>query len=111
MPKYTNIILTSILAVCLVNTWILYSLFKTKLWDDFEKEDNSSEIVSNLIKKEAKVISHSFEPWDRTKFPFPCVAEDSPETQGIFYVKVPKTSSTTLSKITIRIVGREAKRQ
>lgn len=52
-----------------------------------------------------------FEQWDISENPRPCVPENSPDTQGFFYIKVPKTSSSTLGKITTRIAGRIAKRQ
>lgn len=55
-------------------------------------------------------IYHPFKSWDRTKVPFPCISPDGPSYQGFFYIKVPKTSSTTLAKITGRIAGREARR-
>lgn len=58
--------------------------------------------------KEIKI--EPFPIWDRRKEPFPCVDESSPETQGIFYVKVPKTSSSTLAGVTTRIAAKEAKR-
>jgi hypothetical protein len=56
-------------------------------------------------------IAHAYEPWDRITHKFPCAADDAPDTEGIFYIKIPKTSSSTLAKITKRIAGREARRQ
>jgi len=53
----------------------------------------------------------AFNAWNRTNLQFPCVPESSPDTEGIFYIKIPKTSSSSLGKITARIAGREAKRQ
>ena len=37
--------------------------------------------------------------------------EQDDNTQGMYYVKVPKTSSSSLARITKRIAGREAHRQ
>jgi len=49
---------------------------------------------------------------DQTNFQFPCISqEDRDKRKGIFYIKVPKTSSSTLARITERFAGREAKRQ
>jgi len=58
-----------------------------------------------------KLPGNAFEPWNRSKHAFPCVPEDSPETMGIFYIKIPKTSSWSLGQITNRIAAREALRQ
>lgn len=55
------------------------------------------------------VIPRPFFKWDRQNIPFPCVPNNSPDTEGIFYIKVPKTSSSTLGHITQRIAGREAR--
>jgi len=52
-----------------------------------------------------------FECWDRKSLPFPCVHETNPDTDGIFYIKVPKTGSSTLAQITTRFAARESKRQ
>lgn len=52
----------------------------------------------------------AYEVWDRN-VPFPCVSENRPYTEGIFYIKVPKTASSTLARITTRFSAREAKRQ
>jgi len=52
-----------------------------------------------------------FESWDRSKHPFPCVPQDSPETMGLYYIKVPKTSSWSLGQVTNRIAAQEALRQ
>jgi hypothetical protein len=76
--------------------------------------DNSNSRRLEVIQSERTIvqsISHAFEPWNRNEQPFPCTSKDSPTTQGIFYIKVPKTSSSTLAGITNRIAGREAKRQ
>lgn len=61
--------------------------------------------------KEPSLAGKAFEAWDRTKNPFPCAPNSSPETEGIIFIKIPKTSSTTLARITNRIAGREAERQ
>ena len=47
---------------------------------------NEDEIMNQLVIKPYEVLGH-----------LPCVPEDSPENQGIFYIKVPKTSSSTLA--------------
>jgi len=52
-----------------------------------------------------------YEVWDRSKHQFPCVDEDAPKDQGIFYIKVPKTSSSTLAGITSRVAAKESMRQ
>ena len=57
-----------------------------------------------------ELTPQQFKAWD-TQLPFPCVKESSPNTEGIFYIKLPKTSSTTLAKVTNRIAVRQAKRQ
>merc|ERR1712174_146150 len=78
------------------------------------KSDDSNRRRLGVIKPESTLvesISCAFEPWNRNENPFPCASKDSPSTEGIFYIKVPKTSSSTLAGITSRIAGREAKRQ
>jgi len=64
---------------------------------------------SNLTKINSLGVK-AFDIWDRKNVPFPCSPDDISNTEGLFYIKVPKTSSTTLGKITMRIAGREAKR-
>jgi len=59
----------------------------------------------------SSTISRAFPRWDRTKLAFPCVDSNATETQGIFYIKVPKTASSTLAGITTRIAGRETIRK
>jgi len=81
--------------------------------DFHEHDSDSSREYSNAIGRRLQTTQHGvtprpFEKWDRQKTPFPCVPDNSPNTQGIFYIKVPKTSSSTLGQITKRIAGREA---
>jgi len=88
---------------------------------DFHENPPSSTITDSDTSRESPntlrrrlqapngVKPRAFELWDREKEPFPCVSPDSPDTQGIFYIKVPKTSSSTLGQITKRIAGREAR--
>lgn len=52
-----------------------------------------------------------FESWNRSKHAFPCVSENSSETMGLYYIKIPKTSSWSLGQITNRIAAQEALRQ
>ena len=104
-------------AVCLISIAIItilsLSLYKnndnTSRKLEWKKEESSSSTIQGI---------RAFEQWDRSKTPFPCspTIETSLEleeenTQGIFYIKVPKTSSSTMAHITNRIAGREAKRQ
>ena len=81
----------------------------------FLSNEHKRTLELNLNRKLTSEITsipgQAFAPWDKSSTEFPCVPEDSPDTQGIFYVKVPKTSSSTLGKITTRIAGRIAKRQ
>jgi len=66
--------------------------------------------IFNINHDHINKLYKPFKEWDRKIHPFPCVSPDSPSNQGIMYIKVPKTSSTTLAKITSRIAGREARR-
>lgn len=78
------------------------------------KEHNRElEIQSSrrLAEEISSIEGKAFEQWDTSANPIPCVKEDSPDTQGLFYIKVPKTSSSTLAKITTRIAARQMKRQ
>lgn len=70
-------------------------------------------IVNNSRRLQEALVTppKAFDKWDRSISQFPCVPANSPDTEGFFYVKVPKTSSSTLGKITSRIAGREAKRR
>ena len=61
---------------------------------------NDDEIFNQLDIKPYDEIGH-----------LPCVPEDSPKNQGIFYIKVPKTSSSTLAGITSRMAAKESLRQ
>jgi len=63
--------------------------------------------------KEATIAINiaAFETWDREKLPFPCVSATAPSTEGIFYIKIPKTASSTLAGITQRLSMREASRR
>lgn len=61
---------------------------------------NEAEIMNQLTIKPYEVLDH-----------LPCVPEDSPDNQGIFYIKVPKTSSSTLAGITSRMAAKESARQ
>jgi len=54
------------------------------------------------------ITVHSFKLWNRDELPFPCVSEESPDTQGIFLVK---DSSTTSAYVTTRIAAKESMRQ
>lgn len=68
--------------------------------------DNDSNKVANVRGINVK----AYEQWDRHAKPFPCMPEDAPENEGLFYIKVPKTSSSMLAKVTSRIAAREYKR-
>ena len=61
---------------------------------------NEEEIMNQLDIKPYQVLGH-----------LPCVPQDSPENQGIFYIKVPKTSSSTLAHVTSRMAAKESLRQ
>lgn len=81
------------------------SLSRRKLaFDNSKIFSNEEEIISQLNIK-------PYEVWDRSKHQFPCVNENAPKNQGIFYIKVPKTSSSTLAGITSRIAAKESRRQ
>lgn len=68
--------------------------------------------------QEQQAPGRAFTPWDRSAGPFPCIIEDNNKqaeenkksNEGIIYIKVPKTSSSTLARITTRIAAREARR-
>jgi len=80
---------------------------------------------SNL--RRTQELGKPFTPWDRSQTPFPCTPQNPEEEDptstststtdtegqgvGLYYIKVPKTSSSQLARITTRIAGREAKRQ
>jgi len=83
----------------------------TEMTVSFERRLGLEESFKPEGENTINILGREFSRWDRTELPFPCVSENSPDTEGIFYIKVPKTSSSTLGKITARIAGREAKRQ
>ena len=90
---------------------------------------NGNEDHYRLRKLQEEITSQSgkaFEAWNRSEAPFPCPQETpivkeatlvqeeeklEEESTGIFYIKIPKTSSSILARITTRVAGREAKRQ
>jgi len=76
-----------------------------------EVKNSGNTVFSNVDDIMQKINIKPYEVWDRSRIQFPCVPDDSPENQGIFYVKVPKTSSSTLAHVTNRIAAKEAKRQ
>ena len=93
--------------LCLIGILSLH--FGTLLFDN----DNKSPTIEPQKRKLIENIpSRAFQAWNRTEIPFPCVHPlQSKETEGIFYIKVPKTASSTLAHITERIAHRESKRQ
>lgn len=68
-------------------------------------------IVISSANDQIELNKKSFDSWDRNSLPFPCVPENRPNTEGIFYIKVPKTASSTLARITTRFAARESRRQ
>lgn len=92
---------------------ILFRIVLFVLASDAQDHDSDAFRENRSIRRRLQVKNgvtpKAFEPWNREKNPFPCVSEDSPDTQGIFYIKVPKTSSSTMGHITQRIAGREAR--
>jgi len=81
----------------------------------FVEEVNSVQSIGEEQHRESfiqeKLHFNAFNVWNRTLTPFPCVPESSPDTQGIFYIKVPKASSSTLAHVTSRFSAKEARRQ
>merc|ERR1719410_87273 len=74
------------------------------------KRLSPSSSIDQGTKKELHISA--FESWDREKIPFPCVPEsNSDNAKGIFYIKVPKASSSTLAHVTKRFAAKEARRQ
>lgn len=61
---------------------------------------NEEEMMNQLVIKPYEVLGR-----------LPCVPEDSPNNQGIFYIKVPKTSSSTLAHVTSRMAAKESSRE
>jgi len=83
----------------------------------YEANLNKNNVVQRKLELKAikgynEVLDISpFERWDRKSLRFPCVLESNPSTDGIFYIKVPKTGSSTLAHITTRFAARESRRQ
>merc|ERR1719410_1179087 len=74
------------------------------------KRLSPSSSIDQGTKKELHISA--FESWDQEKIPFPCVPEsNSDNAKGIFYIKVPKASSSTLAHVTKRFAAKEARRQ
>merc|ERR1719445_2158747 len=74
------------------------------------KRLSPSSSIDQGTKKELHISA--FESWDREKIPFPCVpGSNSDNAKGIFYIKVPKASSSTLAHVTKRFAAKEARRQ
>ena len=56
------------------------------------------------------VPSRAFDVWNRKDVQFCVHPLQSKENEGIYYIKIPKTASSTLAHITERIARRESKR-
>ena len=70
---------------------------------------STSRRLTNSIESVIQIKPYSI--WDRKSNSY-CVAEQRPtKTQGIFFIKVPKTSSLMLALITNRVAAREARRR
>lgn len=55
-----------------------------------------------------KLAVKPFNVWDRRKRPFPCIVDNDNSTGGIYYVRIPRTSSKGVS-VTRRIAGLEGR--
>lgn len=109
LNKNLQIIITTVALLCIAVTFYSSSdLEGLTILQQRRKLDLSS-LLRSATNSDTQ-LSQPFKALDRNKVPFPCVSPYSPSYQGIFYIKVPKTSSTTLAKVTGRIAGREARR-
>ena len=99
--------------------FILSSLAAMSLFS-FETLTQNENVIQlrRFLQETNNLLGKPFQPWDRSSAYFPCIATDLNQSileeksnKGIIYIKVPKTSSTTLAHITTRIAAREARRQ
>jgi len=101
--KVYNICLIAILSTY-ISTIILRNIISIGL---NEQEGRRSIMNRKLFEN---VPSRAFDVWNRKDVQFCVHPLQSKENEGIYYIKIPKTASSTLAHITERIATREAKR-
>jgi len=114
MTIKNKVICVSILAIVVSLSSVIYTI--DRLTGSATSTTRSLKIDnSRVFRNEEEIMKQlnikPYEIWDRSKQPFPCVPEDGPKNQGIFYIKVPKTSSSTLAHVTSRMAAKESERQ
>jgi len=99
--------------ICLIgilSAYISHTLLRNAISRGLQQRQGRRSIVSRKLFE--KVPSRAFDVWKRKDVQFPCLHPlKSNENEGIFYIKIPKTASSTLAHITERIANRESKRQ
>lgn len=73
-------------------------------------DSDSSSRAANAVKAEVPIAINASRPYDVWDKPFPCYPYDRKYYyEGMFYAKVPKTASSTLSGIGLRIAHRKGR--
>mmetsp|Transcript_26010 Transcript_26010/g.57813 ORF Transcript_26010/g.57813 Transcript_26010/m.57813 type:complete len:452 (+) Transcript_26010:163-1518(+) len=110
-PAYRPGPIRCALALILCSVAVLGTLKGIAIHCSRRHDSDSSSGTANAIKAETPVhvainASRAYDVWDK---PFPCYPFDRSYYEGMFYAKVPKTASSTLSGIGLRIAHRKGR--